>query len=79
MQIDDIYRYPVKGPAPERLAKLNPPASAVVANPVKQPATNFGHTDCRHTDYGVYAAVVEGRMIRAGDAVNLADAIRTEA
>ena len=46
--------------------RVNPLTGAVDANPVKELATNFGHSDC-----GVYATVTEGGMIRTGDAIRI--------
>ncbi len=46
--------------------RVNPLTGAIDANPVKELATNFGHTDC-----GVYAEVIEGGMIRPGDTIRI--------
>lgn len=46
--------------------RVNPLTGVVDANPVKELATNFGHTDC-----GVYAEVIEGGMIRPNDPIRI--------
>ena len=46
--------------------RVNPLTGAVDANPVKELSMNFGHNDC-----GIYAEVIEGGMIRPGDAIRI--------